>query len=223
MKEFSNIYEELTALNEDMALVENAKTKKLSSINRLNEASENSIDRREFELVNKVNDTFNDYIRLSREISPYNIPMVMKVAADGSGHQEPDFSVVPEDQQEKVKQLYNKFRKAYDNFSSAQRALGEYRLNSPFVDYDSTLTEEVENEQEVPESFDDKMDFLAADEQEAIDGYDLIINALGDDEANVKEQLEKIKIEEIAHKEYLEKVKADHNLEYTEPLEYEEE
>ena len=86
-----------------------------------------------------------------------------------------------------------------------------------------SLTEDAEEEPEIPESFEDKMDFLAADEQEAIDGYDLIIAALGDEDANVKEQLEKIKTEEIAHKEFLEKVKEDHDLVYTEPLEQEEE
>ena len=53
-----------------------------------------------------------------------------------------------------------------------------------------SLTEEAEKEPEIPESFEDKMDFLAADEQEAIDGYDLIIAALSDEDANVKEQLE---------------------------------
>lgn len=69
------------------------------------------------------------------------------------------------------------------------------------------------------ESFDDMMDFLAKDEQEAIDGYDLVIAQVEDE--FVKEQLNKIRIEEIAHKEYLEKVKKDHSIEYTEPLEVE--
>jgi len=72
----------------------------------------------------------------------------------------------------------------------------------------------------IPETFEEQMDYLAADEQEAIDGYDKII-ALVEDE-HVKAQLEKIKTEEIAHKEFLEKVKSDKSLEYTEPLEPEE-
>ena len=72
----------------------------------------------------------------------------------------------------------------------------------------------------VPETFEEQMDYLAADEQEAIDGYDKII-ALVEDE-HVKAQLKKIKTEEIAHKEFLEKVKSDNSLEYTEPLEPEE-
>ena len=69
-------------------------------------------------------------------------------------------------------------------------------------------------------TFDEQMDFLASDEQEAIDGYEQVI-ALVEDE-HVKAQLEKIKTEEIAHKEFLEKVKEDHSLEYTEPLDQEE-
>jgi len=57
------------------------------------------------------------------------------------------------------------------------------------------------------------MDFLAADEQEAIDGYEKVL-ALVEDE-HVKEQLEKILVEEKAHKEFLEKVKEDKSLEYS--------
>lgn len=71
------------------------------------------------------------------------------------------------------------------------------------------------------ETFDEQMDFLAKDEQEAIDGYEKII-ALVEDE-HVKEQLEKILVEERAHKEFLEKVKEDHTLEYSHEEEHEEE
>lgn len=80
-----------------------------------------------------------------------------------------------------------------------------------------TAAEVVLPDDVIPETFEEQMDFLAADEQEAIDGYDKII-ALVEDE-HVKAQLEKIKTEEIAHKEFLEKVKEDRGLEYTEPLE----
>ena len=84
--------------------------------------------------------------------------------------------------------------------------------------------EEVEVEKEVEdeepakdepklETFDEQMDFLAADEQEAIDGYDKVL-ALVDDE-HVKEQLEHIREEEIAHKEFLEAVKSDKSLVYS--------
>lgn len=71
--------------------------------------------------------------------------------------------------------------------------------------------------------FKDKMDFLAKDEQEAIDGYDEVLDTLGDETSDfVKDQLKKIKTEEEAHKDYLEKVQEDPSIEYTEPLEAEE-
>lgn len=73
------------------------------------------------------------------------------------------------------------------------------------------------------ETFDEKMDFLAKDEQEAIDGYDKVIAMLNQEEDAVAiEQLTKIKVEEEAHKKFLEDVKGDHELVYTEPLEPEE-
>ena len=82
---------------------------------------------------------------------------------------------------------------------------------------DESLHEAKEDKKE-PETFDEKMDFLAADEQEAIDGYEKIIASLGEEDAHVKEQLDKILIEEKAHKKFLEDVKADHSILYTEPL-----
>lgn len=65
-------------------------------------------------------------------------------------------------------------------------------------------------------TFDEQMDFLAADEQEAIEGYEKIIAIVADQ--HVKEQLEKILAEEKAHKEFLERVKKDQSINYEEPL-----
>ena len=62
------------------------------------------------------------------------------------------------------------------------------------------------------ETFDEQMNFLASDEQEAIDGYEKVLELVEDE--NVKEQLEKILEEEKAHKEFLEKVKTDASLTY---------
>lgn len=77
--------------------------------------------------------------------------------------------------------------------------------------------EEVDAEVDVePKTFEEKMDFLAKDEQEAIDGYKKIIETIDDE--HVKEQLNKILVEEEAHKAYLEKVKEDHSINYEEPL-----
>lgn len=66
------------------------------------------------------------------------------------------------------------------------------------------------------DTFNDKMDFLAKDEDEAIDGYKKVIKTI--DNKNVKTQLGKIEKEEKAHKDYLEKVKKNKNIKYTEPL-----
>ena len=85
--------------------------------------------------------------------------------------------------------------------------------------YGITEAKEADSKDEVPEKFEDQMDFLAADEQEAIDGYQEVIDKVEDD--HVKDQLEKIETEEEAHKDYLEKVKDDPTIEYTEPLEQE--
>ena len=62
-------------------------------------------------------------------------------------------------------------------------------------------------------SFDERVDSLAKDEQQAIDSYDKAIAELqGED--NVVEQLKKIREEEVNHLKYLNEVKADHNLKY---------
>ena len=61
------------------------------------------------------------------------------------------------------------------------------------------------------ETFEEKIDFLVKDEDEAIAGYDKIIAMLGDGDvnANAIEQLTHIKEEEIAHKDFLEVLKKD--------------
>lgn len=69
-------------------------------------------------------------------------------------------------------------------------------------------------EDEIPETFEGKMDLLAKDEQEAIDTYNKVLALLGDEESNVKEQLNKIIEEEVAHREFLEAVKENHDLVY---------
>lgn len=68
--------------------------------------------------------------------------------------------------------------------------------------------EEIEGE--LPEDFAGKIEFLVADEEEAIEGYDKVIEALvGDEFTSAKAQLEIIRDEETAHKEFLEKLMAD--------------
>lgn len=79
---------------------------------------------------------------------------------------------------------------------------------------------EPDEETDEPMTFEEQMDFLAADEDEAISGYEKIIAECEDE--HVKEQLEKILIEERAHKEFVEKVKTDRSLEYSHEEEEEE-
>ena len=62
------------------------------------------------------------------------------------------------------------------------------------------------------ESFEDLMDFLADDEEEAIKGYDDVIAQLSDE--HVIEQLKKIRKEEEDHLAFLRGVKENKQLEY---------
>lgn len=79
------------------------------------------------------------------------------------------------------------------------------------------ITEAAEKEKlEIPEDFEGQMDFLAADEDEAIKGYEAVLKVIEDE--HIKGELEKIRIEEVAHKEFLEKIKTDPTAVYTEPL-----
>ena len=64
------------------------------------------------------------------------------------------------------------------------------------------------------------LDFLAKDEEEAIKGYDKVIEKLGD--SPIVEQLKRIRDEEIAHLDFLRKAKENPNLEYIDPSEEEE-
>ena len=61
-------------------------------------------------------------------------------------------------------------------------------------------------------SFDKQMDFLAKDEEEAIKGYDEVIESIDDE--HVKEQLQKIRQEEEQHLKFLREVKENHELKY---------
>ena len=94
------------------------------------------------------------------------------------------------------------------------------------VDDEMFVSDELVDADEVDDefgkmSFDDKMDFLAKDEEEAIDGYDKVIDTVEDE--HVKDQLEHIRDEEVAHKEFLDAVKEDPSIEYEHEDEKEEE
>ena len=89
------------------------------------------------------------------------------------------------------------------------------------VDIDDVDDDFVVGEEPVEEmSHEEKMDFLADDEQEAIDGYDEVIDSVEDE--HLKDQLEHIRDEEIAHKEFLDAAKKDPDVDY-EDFEHKEE
>lgn len=60
-----------------------------------------------------------------------------------------------------------------------------------------------------------KLEFLAKDEEEAIDGYDKIIAELGN--SPIVKQLKKIRDEEVAHLNFLNEAKENPDLEYEDP------
>ena len=64
------------------------------------------------------------------------------------------------------------------------------------------------------------LEFLAKDEEEAIDGYDEVISKLGN--SPIVEQLKKIRDEEVAHLNFLNEAKENPNLEYVDPNEVQE-
>ena len=62
------------------------------------------------------------------------------------------------------------------------------------------------------------LEFLAKDEEEAIEGYDKVIEKMDDDDP-LKEQLTKIRDEEKAHLDFLRKAQEDKDAEYVDPSE----
>ena len=75
-------------------------------------------------------------------------------------------------------------------------------------------------EAKLPEGFNGQMDWLGADEEEAIEGYDKVLLVLDPKEyANAREQIEKIRDEEVAHKEFLETLKSNKEAIYKAPSE----
>lgn len=65
------------------------------------------------------------------------------------------------------------------------------------------------------EDYKEQLEFLAKDEEEAIAGYDKVIEKLGD--SPVVEQLKRIRDEEQAHLDFLIKAKDDENAKYEDP------
>ena len=66
------------------------------------------------------------------------------------------------------------------------------------------------------EQYKKDLEFLAKDEEEAIAGYDKVIDKMDDDNP-IKEQLKKIRDEEQAHLDFLNKAKDDEDAKYEDP------
>ena len=66
--------------------------------------------------------------------------------------------------------------------------------------------------EEIPTDFAGIMDYLSKDEEEAIEGYDKVLDNVEDEK--VKDNLEHIRDEEVAHKEYLDAAKEDPTVDY---------
>lgn len=132
-----------------------------------------------------------------------------------------DIEVYAKTEKDAMKQAIKIFKDEYDYDPE------ENKFGLKAVITSSDLDEEIDTkelDETLPETFEGKIDFLAADEEEAIEGYDKVLLALdGDEYSNVRKQLEIIRDEEVAHKEFLEKVKSDLGTVYVDPNEDKEE
>lgn len=132
-----------------------------------------------------------------------------------------DIEVYAKTEKDAMKEAIKIFKDEYDYDPE------ENKFGLKAVITSSDLDEEIDTkelDETLPETFEGKIDFLAADEEEAIEGYDKVLLALdGDEYVNVRKQLEIIRDEEVAHKEFLEKVKTDLDTIYVDPNEDKEE
>lgn len=130
-----------------------------------------------------------------------------------------DIEVYAKTEKDAMKQAIKIFKDEYDYDPE------ENKFGLKAVITSSDLDEEIDTkelDETLPETFEGKIDFLAADEEEAIEGYDKVLLALdGEKYSNVRKQLEIIRDEEVAHKEFLEKVKSDLDTVYVDPSEEE--
>lgn len=128
-----------------------------------------------------------------------------------------DIEVYAKTEKDAMKEAIKIFKDEYDYDPE------ENQFGLKAVITSSDLDEEIDTkelDETLPETFEGKIDFLAADEEEAIEGYDKVLLALdGDEYVNVRKQLEIIRDEEVAHKEFLEKVKTDLDTIYVDPNE----
>jgi len=120
--------------------------------------------------------------------------------------------------------LFNKMTKICDMFGiDESNSITEDKEDDDFEDDDIDDDFGV-SISDVPEETivdtDEAIDWLSLDEEEAIEGYDEVIDNIDDE--HLKDQLEHIRDEEVAHKEFLDAAKEDPSVSY-EDFEHEEE
>ena len=109
-----------------------------------------------------------------------------------------------------MNEKYRNIEDIYDNYNDI----------TPQYDEKESFKEDTDLDETLPETFEGKIDFLAADEEEAIEGYDKVLLALTDKKyEHIRKQLEIIRDEEVAHKEFLEKAINDLKAIYVDPSE----
>ena len=109
-----------------------------------------------------------------------------------------------------MNEKYRNIEDIYDNYNDV----------TPQYDEKESFKEDTDLDETLPKTFEGKIDFLAADEEEAIEGYDKVLLALTDKKyEHIRKQLEIIRDEEVAHKEFLEKAINDLKAIYVDPSE----
>lgn len=129
----------------------------------------------------------------------------------GNGGEEDDFDFTYCPESETVKLLNPE--KLSDFSDEEIKSIKAELLDNLITNFDASELTEAKDKEEKPKTFEESIDFLVADEEEAIEGYTKVIAEIEDE--NVKEQLNKILIEEEAHKAFLSAVKEDKTLEYS--------
>ena len=113
-----------------------------------------------------------------------------------------------------MNEKYRNIEDIYDNYNDV----------TPQYDEKESFKEDTDLDETLPKTFEGKIYFLAADEEEAIEGYDKVLLALTDKKyEHIRKQLEIIRDEEVAHKEFLEKAINDLKAIYVDPSENREE
>lgn len=108
----------------------------------------------------------------------------------------------------KKSNLRKALRESLENASYEEKRVMEDTLKDLNIDVEDVK----EVKEEADTDLNDKLDFLSKDEDEAIEGYDKVISEIDDD--HLKDQLNHIRDEEVAHKEFLDDAKEDPSIDY---------